>query len=349
MKSNRIYLYLLLFVGIFLWQSCSSDDDSSNDVVEEPIESSTYEDGIFVVNEGQFPNEGTITFISSDFENVEQKIFQENNNGMELGNTPQSMFFDGDKAYIITNSSNFVRVVDRYTFEDLGIISGEMTNPRYGVATNGKAYITNGYANHLTVLDLENQTVEKTISLEKAGEFIFLASNGMIYVQQASFGVGNKIGVLDPQVDYIVGEIETFGALNSITLDDNFLYALTNEKLQKFNLSDLEEFDQVLLDYETSPANLILENDELYYTVGKKVYRLAADEFSAPATELFEIESNSYGLFYGFEVRDSHIFIADGGDFVSDSYVEIRDLEGNLIKTITVGVGPNGFYFNNAF
>src|SRR5690625_618665 len=118
---------ILVFIGIFLLNSCSSDDDfmeGPDDGTENPSDK-PYENGFFVLNEGQFPNEGTVTFISDDLQTVEQKIFQEVNDGMELGNTPQSMFFDEDNVYIVTNSSNFIRVADRYTFKDKGIIAGE--------------------------------------------------------------------------------------------------------------------------------------------------------------------------------------------------------------------------------
>src|SRR5699024_4911397 len=187
--KNNIFLKiaLLLLLGTFLFTACSSDDDFSENN-ENPAEENTYENGFFVLNEGQFPNEGTVTFISDDFSQVEQKIFQQANNGMELGNTPQSMFFHEDKVFIITNSSNFIRVADRYTFEDLGIISGDLENPRYGATANGKAYITNGYADQLTVIDLENLSVEKTIPMENIGEFIHLGNDGMLYIQHAAFG-----------------------------------------------------------------------------------------------------------------------------------------------------------------
>lgn len=346
--KKRNPLFLFLFIGIFLINACSSDDDftENDDNSENPEIENTYENGFFVLNEGQFPNEGTVTFVSEDFEQVEQKIFQNVNDGMELGNTPQSMFFHENKVFIITNASNFIRVADRYTFEDLGVISGDLENPRYGATANGKAYITNGYAEHITVVDLQSLSVEKTIPMENIGEFIYLGKNGMLYIQQAAFGSGNQIAVLDPNTDEVIETLETAENLNSIALDEEYLYALSAEKLEKFSLANFTQEEEIPLTYETSAANLTLDEDYLYFTSGKKAYRLNTADFSAPETALFEVESDSYGTYYGFEVQDSTIYIADGGDFVSDSYIEIRNVEGEILKTITVGVGPNGFYFN---
>jgi|SRR5690625_214033 len=347
--NHKIKFSKIFFLLIFLFlASCGKDDDFSEDLDDQPQLEKPYQHGFFVLNEGQFPNEGTVTFISDDYQNVVQNIFQKENNGLELGNTPQSMFFDEERVYIITNSSNFIRMADRYTFKDLGIISGEMNNPRYGVIANQKAYITNGYGNKLTVIDLENHEVEKTIQLNNSSEYIFKAENGLIYIQQAAFGSGNKIAVLNPDSDQIIETIETSDNLNSIVLDGNFLYALTADKLQKFSLDSHLLTEEIDLTYSQSPSNLRLEDEKIYFTVEKKVYQMDISANSAPQHPLFIYDENSsHGLFYGFEVKDSKLYIADGGDFVSDSSIEIRDLEGNLLKSFPVGVGPNGFYFNN--
>lgn len=347
---SRLGKYLLLvLIGMFLLNSCSSDDDfmeDTDDDIENPSDN-LYDDGFFVLNEGQFPNEGTVTFVSDDLQTVEQTIFQEVNDGMELGNTPQSMFFDEDNVYIVTNSSNFIRVADRYTFEDKGIIAGEMSNPRYGIEVNGKAYITNGSQEELTVLDLEDLSVEKTIDIGGISEFIHLGDNGLLYIQQAAFDIGNKITVLDPNTDQVVETIETAQNLNSIALDENYLYALSPSALQQYNLQDNTLADEVELSFDSNPTKLVTDENHLYFTAGQQVYQMSATDEVAPEAPLFSYESDSsFGMFYGFTVHDDRIYIADGGDFASDSHIEIYDLQGNFIKTVEVGVGPNGFYFN---
>src|SRR5699024_11982313 len=67
----------------------------------------------------------SISFVSNDFQTVEQHIYEAVNGG-DLGSVTQSMFFDDQgRAYIISNGSNFVTVVDRYTFEKIDRIEGE--------------------------------------------------------------------------------------------------------------------------------------------------------------------------------------------------------------------------------
>ena len=73
------------------------------------------------------------------------------------------------------------------------------------------------------------------------------------------------------------------------------------------------------------------------------MYQSILSASEEPDTPLLSY-SGSYA--YGFAVEDDRIYIADGGDFSSDSFVEIYNTSGTLLENITVGIAPNGFYFN---
>lgn len=349
--SKKIKLFGLLFVSLLLLHSCSSDDDAQiGDDGRDDQEEQPFKDGFFVVNEGQFPDAGTISFIANDLETSEQNVFQNANDGEEVGNTPQSMFFDEEYAYIIANGSNFIMVADRYTFKKIDTITGsegDFSTPRYGIAVDGSAYITNGGTDNLTIVDLDDFSATKTIDLGKSAEFIHQAENGLLYIQKAAFDSGNEIAAFDPGTEEVVAEIETAEALNSIAVSEDHLYALSPEKIQKFDLETHEETGEITLDYEENPANLTIDEGQLYFTSGKKVYSLGVDEDTTPDAPLFEYESDSgFGVFYGFDVQESKIYAADGGDFASDSFIIVYDLEDESSEQFDVGVGPNGFYFN---
>ena len=69
---------------------------------------------------------------------------------------------------------------------------------------------------------------------------------------------------------------------------------------------------------------------------------------AASTTAILSYTSTSaYGKMYGFSVNNNYIYIADGGDFTANSKAYIYSISGTLQKELTVGVGPNGFYFNN--
>ncbi|MFD2432632.1 hypothetical protein ACFSO9_03210 [Mesonia maritima] len=144
MKKTTRFL-ALIFCSVLFLTSCSNDDDftppeDSKNPEEPGEEQGKYKNGIFVLNEGGI---GTVTYISDDLENVEQTIFQNVNEGEDLGGYAQSIFFEDDLAYIISNGSNLITVVNRYTFELVGKVDSGLEVPRYGVIYNGKAYVTN--------------------------------------------------------------------------------------------------------------------------------------------------------------------------------------------------------------
>ena len=60
------------------------------------------------------------------------------------------------------------------------------------------------------------------------------------------------------------------------------------------------------------------------------------------ATAMFDVTTSNV---YGFNVIDDKVFVSDPS-FSKDNDVRIYNLSGNLLKTITTGIGTNGFYKN---
>ena len=99
---------------------------------------------------------------------------------------------------------------------------------------------------------------------------------------------------------------------------------------------------------QSGAKNLTIENDKIYYTAGTSVYVMNTNATTAPTTALLSYESTSaWGGMYGFNVNDNKIYVAEGGDFSSDSEIYVYSLTGSLLNTFPAGVGPNGFYFND--
>jgi DNA-binding beta-propeller fold protein YncE len=354
MKRISKLLTMAIISGLFL-NSCSSDDDIIDPEEPQP-EEGAYTDGFFVLNEGS-QTAGTVTYISDDLQTSEQNIYESVNEGEDLGKFVQSIFFEDDLAYIISNGSNLITIVDRYTFELVGKVDSGLQSPRYGVIENGKIYVTNQgsyedpgateFDDFIAIIDLETLEVEKTIETNTVLEYI-QEEDGLIYVQKAAFGSGNEIAVIDSTTDEIIETIETEENLSSFEIEDGILYALSSSVLEKINLASGEVIEIAITSEDGSPANLNLEDGMIYYTIKNSVYGMDENAETAPAEALFSYDSNSlYGLAYGFEVEDDRIYIADGGDFASNSFVEIYTTSGELLENIDVGVGPNGFYFND--
>src|SRR5688500_15237380 len=107
MKKLKFYALILVTVLSVSFSSCDDDDSQPK---------GKFEDGVFVVNEGNFQDaNGTISHVSSDG-TVTQDLFGSENNGLALGDVVQSMTIDSDFAYIVVNNSNKMEVVNANTF-----------------------------------------------------------------------------------------------------------------------------------------------------------------------------------------------------------------------------------------
>ena len=85
-----------------------------------------YEDGVLISGEGSSAGTGSVSFVSDDFETAENLIYKKVNS-TELGTYLQSMAFDTDNAFIVVDNQNTITVVDRYTFEKVGVITSELS------------------------------------------------------------------------------------------------------------------------------------------------------------------------------------------------------------------------------
>ena len=340
--------YFLAIVASAFFVSCSNDDDNSSG------HAGAFKNGTFVLNEGNStPSTASVTFLGDDG-TLQKDIYTTVNPGKPaLGTYLQAMFFSDDKAFIISGSANKVTVVDRYTFEYIATVDTNFENPRYGAVVNGKAYITNyadystGADDFLTVINLADYTTTK-VALNNWSEKI-MEYNDKLYIANGYYGDGTSVTVFNPAKNTTEAVIDLGASPESFEEKDGILYVLGSGKLSRINLATNKVSGTVTLPEALtySAQDLTLSGSKIYFTADTSVYAMDLNSTSVPATPLFSYTSTSkYGAMYGFNVQGDKIYIADGGDFSSDSDIFTYSLTGTLLNTYKVGVGPNGFYFN---
>lgn len=324
-----------------------------------PALAQTYENGVFVLNEG-----GTVSvsFLGSD-DTVQNNIFATANpNQGALGSIGQSLSFNGDYAYLVMNGSNTVKIVNRYTFQYIATVSTGLSNPRYMAFANGKGYITNwgsgGSASddYVAVLDLQTNSITSTIPAAEGVERIELY-NGKLYVaHQGGYGYGKTISVIDPENDTIEAQIIVGDVPNSMVFRDNYLYVLcggvpfwgtpvpeSDGSLVRIDLTDnsatlLAEFDGL------HTSNLEIDDtNSFYFSADEVVYKAS---LSAPSlfSQLFSLSAQGvYGI-YGMDMIDGKLYVADAGDYTSPGKAYVYSTAGAPLNVFTVGVIPNAFH-----
>ena len=353
MKSTSILA--AVFILSLLIGSCSKDD---TETPQEPL--GAYEGGILVSNEGPFGNgTGTVTFISSDLNITESAIFNKVN-GEDLGNIVQSIGFNGDHAYIVANNSNKITVVNRYSFEKLGTITEGLDNPRYFVSVNNTGYVTNWgdpfdeTDDYVAIINLQNFTVEGTISVVFGPEDIVVNNNTIYVAHQGAFSQNNIVTAIDANTNTVLETITVGDVPNSLVLDpQGNLWVLSegnpsytdNEtagSLTKINTSSNLVVDTLEFQSTDHPGLLCSDGIDLYYQLNGAVYKMSYSDSSLPSGPRFGGVS-----FYTMAVANGKLYGTDAKDFASQGSLTVYDLGTNsVIKTVTTGIIPGGIYFN---
>lgn len=355
MKLSKL---LLMALCVSLFASCSSDNDNDNDDTEEP--KGQYENGFFILNEGS-TGVGTVSFSSNDFNVFTKDAYSEANPKDLIGKFVQNIFFDGDRAYIIAGGSNVINVVNRYTFKLIAKIETGLANPRYGVVKDGKAYVTNAntYYNfekplenpngntddYVAVINLTTNTFESKIELNATANKLVL-KEGKLYITEPFNN--SKLLVVNIAAKTLETPVEIGYSADCIEEENGTLYILRGpygerSEIIKVKLSD-KSVSKITFPESLDGASFMdIENNKIYYTVLSAAYSM---DINATTPSTTAIASSPAGYLYGFAVNNDRIYFADG-KFTSDGNAYIYNLKGELLKTLTTGIGSNGFYFND--
>lgn len=355
MKINK--LILTAIAGSLLFVSCSDDDSDSN------RPSGAYDNGMLIINQGNWgQGNSTVSFLSDELV-LENNIFGAVNPGHILGDTAQDIGFKGDLAYIVMNASNKIQIVNRYTFAHVGTISG-LDNPRYIAIEDNKAYVTNWGDGSVTtddyvaVINLSTNAVTSEIAVAEGPERI-LEEDGKLYVShKGGYGYGNTITVINASSGAVVTTISVGDVPNTMEEEDGKLYVMCEGKpfwadsetpgsLVVINLSTNTVASTIAFTGTSHPSNLVIEDDKIYFTEGSDIYTMAKNATTLPSAPLFTTaEQGVYGV-SAFAVEDNRIYVGDATDFNSNGKVYVYSLAGTLQNTFTVGITPAGFYFND--
>jgi len=354
MISRYILLFITVLIGCI---SCKKNDeiglqqsDMDSNTAGESI--NKYCCGVFIINEGNFQwGNASISFYNPATNTVENNIFQ-NVNNRPLGDVAQSMTIYNGRGYIVVDNSEKIEVVDANTFKYLGVIEN-LVAPRYLLVVNPyKAYITDLYADYISVVDIKTFKETKQIPITGWSEQMVLV-NEKVFVTNID---SSKVYVINANTDSVITSIPVAKGPNSIQLDINNDiwvlcsggYNVENPALIKIDPSTYT-IKQTLTfpDISDSPGKLNINGnlDTLYY-LNNHVYRMSIDDAGIPSIEFV---SGTDRLFYGLGVdsKSGTVYAADAIDYVQQGIVySYNAKDGAVIDSFKVGIIPGEFGFN---
>src|SRR5690606_27999861 len=172
--------------------------------------------------------------LSSDLSTVNNDIFK-TVNGKDLGDVAQSLIMHGDYAFVVVNNSNTIEVVNKKTFKSVYTITEGLSTPYYATISNDKLYVTSLYNPTVSVYNAKTFAFIKTIDLNYPSTNIVTANN-YVYAANGFYSDGKLIEVIDPSSDTNTFDIAFDNAINGITSNGQFVYALeTNTSASKIS------------------------------------------------------------------------------------------------------------------
>lgn len=345
--NTKQFVLALSILTTIVVSSCRKDKPENT-----PTYSSTSTgEGVFIINEGNFQGgNAKLSYYDISTGIVSPNVF-ESTNGVALGDVGQSMYIHNSKGYIVVNNSGKIEVIDPLNFNRLGTING-LTSPRHFLpVSKSKAYVTDLFSNSIQVIDLNTNTVSKSIlsgghteelTLIYGKAFVTCPGKDLVYI------VNTSTDALEDSIAVGVGP-------NSIKEDKNGkLWVLcggnftdTAGSLQRINPNTrLVETSISFSNATMWPSKLELNKslDSIYF-LNTDVYKMSINDGAIPDSSFIKAGTRSfYGL--GINPRTGNIFIADAIDYIQKGKVYRYNTNGEMINSFSVSIIPADFCFD---
>lgn len=355
---RSLFVAASLLTSTFAFTSCDNDNDGPSGAYAE--------DGVFVINEGNFTqSNGSISYYNTSSEKVQNGIFAKENEGQLLGDVIQDMDILNDRAFIVANNSNKIEVVNANTFKSVGTVEG-LQLPRYFAALNNqKGYVTetvdySGSPGRISVIDLNTYVVTKTIEVGVQPEQL-VVTGGKLYVANSG---SNTVTVINTATDAVESTIPVSDRPVDLALDrNNNIWVLSTGKvvytpdwsaidysqttagaLTKIPAGTQDAQTYTFSSNQSQPSNLAINGngDKLYFNYEGKTF--VQDVSATSLSNTVVIDRSFYGL--GVDPDNGYIYGGDSNNFTGDGTVHIYRPDGTKIGEFQAGIGPNGFAFN---
>jgi hypothetical protein len=337
--------HLLYILILIIFSSCVKDKPQPSEKSDVQLSSGKK---VFIVNEGPFnSSHGSVSLYDPATNQIVDDVFYDKNN-LYLGNIVQSMNYFNNRYYFVNNNSANIVVCDN-NFKKIAQINGVMS-PRYILPiTNQKAYVSDLYANAISIVDLSNNIKIGSVSCHGKTEKMALIYNKAFVTNTDK----EYVYIVNTLNDSITDSVFVGFNAGSIEIDKHDkIWVLGRGKSSAFagKLSKINPITNTIessfnFQMSDSPNNLCINKtkDTLYF-LNEHIFRMPINENNLP-TSLF-INSgtkNFYGL--GVNPNDYTIYSADALDYIQKSNIYVYNLNGTEKNNFKAGLISNGFYF----
>ncbi|MDA8930257.1 hypothetical protein N9J07_02610 [Bacteroidia bacterium] len=336
MKCVRLVTFLL--VSSLILHGCSD---------EQPTPEVTVNGGkVLIANQGNFGwGEGTLSAYNPASKEIQNDVFKSKNNEA-LGNVFQSITKIDNRYFMVMNNSGKVVVTDT-NFVKTGEITG-LISPRYIYeVAEGKAYLTDIYADVISVVDLNTLTVTSTITTNGWSERGVVV-DGLFWFAAPET---DKVFRIDISRDKMYDSIQVTYAPIDLVIDQNETVWVACQGDETKDVKPiisridktLTSVQDVAVQINGTPSKLVFhpQNNSVLY-LGDGVWEIEDLGFTQS-----QLLPQSDEVFYtmGVDPRNGDVYVADVVDYVSRSRITRLDGQGALLDEFWAGIIAGDFFF----
>jgi len=338
---NKLFTLILV---LFVFSSCQKEK------IVEPVLPQGEKIGVLVSNEGNFNwGNASLSLIEPQEKKIYNNVFY-NANNTPLGDVLQSIYVQNNFAYLVVNNSQKIVKISLKDFKELAEYSG-LTSPRYMVIHNNKAFVSDLYANAVSVVNLNNPGENSVIKQINVNGWTEEMDTNFNYLYVAGVST-NQVYVINMTNNLLVDSIPTSNAPMSVKFDkEGYLWVYCGDfesetyTLQRIDIATKEPVLKIEL-----PANNTQYATKMTINADKNKIYLIYNGIKCMGindTTLSNFISNSsiqtpYGI--GID-KDGNIYIADAKDFVSEGNIYVYNKMGQFLSKYQAGIIPGSFAF----
>lgn len=333
---------------VFVLTACVKD--KPNDSIQ-PEVSLSGGHKVYVTNEGNYgSNNASVSLYDLGNGNLVTDIYKTQNNNAALGDVCQSIKKINNSYYLVVNNSGKIVIVNSDDFKFKGSITG-FISPRYILPVSpNKAYVSDLYANTISIIDLNSNTKTGYIQCKGWTEQMVLLYNKTFVTNMLS----DYLYVVNTINDQISDSVLVGPNAGSLVIDKNSkLWVLSagnstasiSGKLSRINPITLQV--ELSLNFGTgdSPGSLCINNakDNLYF-LNSHIYRMTISDASLPTGSFV---SGSGHTFYsiGINSNTNDLYVSDAIDYIQKSTIMVYNSSAQLVNTFKAGINASGFHF----
>ncbi|MBV7533460.1 DUF5074 domain-containing protein [Chitinophaga sp. sic0106] len=310
-----------------------------------------YENGYYILNEGSFPNPGSLNFFRNGEDTMITNIFARLNPGKTLGTTSQyGQLFNG-KLYMVSKQGAFV-AADANTLKETGRIASLPADGRaFCGIDNSRGLVTTAdgvYAINLQTLTLGAKVAGitgQTGGILKTDNYVFVLTEaeGVVVLNATDFSIVKKVVKADVGFARSQdGNIWAASGKNLYAINEGTLAVKTYAI--PVNIYDSWGYWNAGSLSAAKYENAIYFSETDAYGSGTKIYKFVPGIDTTLTTPLVKLPDNRilYGAGVRYNSKDTTLIVtALTSDYQSNTLLIYNAMNGTLKKTINYP----GLYF----